>query len=214
MMIDDQRRRFSSFWKESEKVIGTILEKVFHSKLSLTPQISKEISIQNNWQNESFPKVVVSFRVVGAPISQHIFYFEPDTALYLFGTMIDSDPDLELTEEHLEGLKEACNQIWGQLQLVMEDWKDFQLDQLEVLKVETPQDLEIFKTKALSSNTRWSATKERSLPFIIIVGIRNSGSRLPRAKDKILKSRTSIPSSFKKSAADRLLVERLVISTC
>jgi flagellar motor switch protein FliN len=149
MMIDDQRRRFSAFWKESEKVIGTILEKVFHSKLSLTPQISKEISIQNNWQNESFPKVVVSFRVVGAPISQHIFYFEPDTALYLFGTMIDSDPDLELTEEHLEGLKEACNQIWGQLQLVMEDWKDFQLDQLEVLKVETPQDLEISQNEGI-----------------------------------------------------------------
>lgn len=143
MMIDDLRKRFSLFWRESEKFFVIVLEKIFHTKWTITPQLLKEISIQNHWLNETFPKVVVRFKIVGDEVAFHVFFMDPDVALTLFALMIDAAPDLELTDEHLEGLKEACSQIWGQVQPLLEDGQKLKLEDLEVLKVNTPQELNL-----------------------------------------------------------------------
>lgn len=165
MMIDDQRKKFSLFWKESEKALVIVLEKVFHSKWVITPQVSKEISVQTNWQAESFPKVVIRFRMVGETVRHHIFHIEPNTALYLFGAMIESEPDLELTDEHLEGLKEACNQIWGQLQPLLEDCAGLKLTELEVLKVDSSQDLTFQQKEGII--VRYQVVSEKGRKFSI-----------------------------------------------
>lgn len=74
MTIDDMRKKFNNFWKEIEKDITTAAEQVFHRKFIITPQVLKEISIQNHWQNATFPLIVVRFGIRKTHEFQHVFF--------------------------------------------------------------------------------------------------------------------------------------------
>lgn len=69
----------------------------------------------------------------------HLFLFSPEFASQLYAWMIESEPEGELNDEHLEGIKEAADQIFGRIKMaitsddapIMEDLKLFQAATLE-----------------------------------------------------------------------------------
>lgn len=143
MRIDDMRKIFNAFWQKYESEIIGVADNIFHKKISVTSNIIQEISIQNHWMNEAFPRIVIRFALDNAAQYHHFLFFEPEVGLKLFAWMIDAEPDTELSEEHLEGIKEAAQQIWGQIQSSLSSEENVQIKDLEVFHVQSAKDAKI-----------------------------------------------------------------------
>ncbi len=123
---------------ELKSTISESVEQLFNNPLQIEP-VDEELSLAKVFE-EKGQHVCVHLKTKAANYDfGHLFLFSPELASQLYAWMIGAEPEGELNEEQLEGLKEATDQIFGRIKMAitsddapaMEDLSIFQANSLE-----------------------------------------------------------------------------------
>lgn len=103
--------------------------------------IDYEIADDNNFNSllvdEDLPRVFISFSGNADVEWFHLLSLPPQLVVNIYAWMIGDEPGDELGDEHLEGLKEAANQIFGQVKTFLEvqdtkiEFENLQIEQID-----------------------------------------------------------------------------------
>lgn len=97
----------------------------------------------------------------------NLFLLSPEFASQLYAWMIGAEPDGELTEEHLEGLKEATDQIFGRVKMILTSDDAPVIEDIQILNVKSVEELSNFINDAEGNNTKISLEfKDKSFEIV------------------------------------------------
>ncbi len=120
MTNEDFNTKLNSRFESIRDVVLDVLSQLFKQEFAIDQAIVGTGSPKADIQNDTFPKVVLSFQTeTPAPI-HHVWTLPSDLVLKLYGWMIDMDPDEAVSDDHLEGLKEGVDQIIGQIRAILD----------------------------------------------------------------------------------------------
>ncbi len=148
-MIDIVNQKF----EELKSTVAESIEQLFNNPLKIE-LVHEEIKLEKVFEEKGqHACVLLRTKATGYNFG-HVFLFSPELASQLYAWMIGAEPEGDLNDEHLEGLKEASDQIFGRIKMAitsddapaMEDLNIFQASSLEDLK-DFIQDVEGISTK-------------------------------------------------------------------
>lgn len=144
MNFDDFKKKFIELQGEIEPIVKDALGQLLQREIGLQGDVSEVENLQQAVESGSFPRVALAFTTGSEqPLLEHIFLFEPDFVLQMYAWMISDEPAAEIGDEHLDGLNEGFEQVFGQIKMaVPDDQANYLLDNLKVQRVESAADLE------------------------------------------------------------------------
>lgn len=120
-------------------VLTDVLKQIYRKDFTVVIDISEETELSPLISGEEFPRVYAKFLILGDTNYQHLLSFSETDVMKLFAWMGDAEIDESLTDDHLKGLKEGANQIFGQLQAALDgEGVSFTVEGLDITKVESP----------------------------------------------------------------------------
>ncbi len=130
------RGRFENALKEIDPVIGQSLGQILQREVSLKYNIAEESNLNSALMSAAYPVVTLFFHSGTCNKQQFNLVLLPVPFVAAFyAWMISGQPDLEISDEHLEGLKEAVDQVFGQVKMaVADDTSAFVMDKMEIKK--------------------------------------------------------------------------------
>lgn len=118
MEPEQYKAQFQSSFKAVSPIVKDVLSQLFQEKIELSEEITTSPNSGLFITAQNFPQVVIMFKLQSASgASQNLIFLDERLALNAFAWMIAEQPAAELTEEHLDGLKEASEQIFGQVKM-------------------------------------------------------------------------------------------------
>jgi flagellar motor switch protein FliN/FliY len=117
--------------------ISEILKQSFNQLFGREAEFSQTVLDETNTiitiSEENYPKLHISFKSTGKVVIKHLVVMDPQLGLNLFAWMIGDEPETEIGDEHIEGLQEAANQLFGQVQAGFEaDGTSLKIDELDI----------------------------------------------------------------------------------
>ncbi len=147
MKIEQAKDMYSKTAAELQAVIAGALEQLLQRKVNYDYSLSDEPAGIETASNENYPTVCISF-VTGSPEKNvtSIFLLPVEFVLQFYAWMVSDEPAEELTEDHFEGVKEAVDQIFGQIKMaVADDQASFVLDNMNIFLAENAEQVtEVF----------------------------------------------------------------------
>lgn len=147
MKIEQAKNMYSKTAAELQAVIAGALEQLLQRKVNYDYSLSDEPAGIETASKESYPTVCISF-VTGSPEKNvtSIFLLPVEFVLQFYAWMISDEPAEELSEDHFEGMKEAVDQIFGQIKMaVADDQASFVLDNMNIFLAENAEQVtEVF----------------------------------------------------------------------
>ena len=120
MKIEQRKSEFP----ESYQSLITPIKESINQLCGRTTEIDFDILQDTNPETllgeEEFPRVLITFGCDTSGEWAHWLVLPPELVVSIYAWMIGDEPGGDLGDEHLEGLQEAINQIFGQLQTFLE----------------------------------------------------------------------------------------------
>ncbi len=166
----------SKFEEGYNGLIATVTEsfkQLFNKEISFEVAVDEEPDLKKLFSATDFPFVHIRFSTKGVNQYQHWLVLPTALGVKLFAWMIQEDEEESLTDEHLEGLSEGANQIFGQLQAATEgEDTSFTVEDLKLEIVETAEkaDAEIPAEKGLRAVYNITVSEESFSVFHYIWG--------------------------------------------
>ena len=134
MAFEDIKTVFTKNAAELEPVVKNALNQLLQKEVQISKDIKTVQNVSEALGNEKFPSVILSFTSGQENNNrQHLFLFEPSFLMRFYAWMIADEPAEELNDEHFEGLKEAFQQVFGQIKVaVPDDQASFVIDDPQV----------------------------------------------------------------------------------
>eukprot|EP01156_Anaeramoeba_ignava_P001995 Anaeramoba_ignava/a217287_100.p2 GENE.a217287_100~~a217287_100.p2 ORF type:complete len:309 (-),score=63.71 a217287_100:599-1525(-) len=120
MDISQINKMLTDNFGDINAVIKQAFSQLFGREVDLTQTVADETNTVIALSEAEYPKIHVSFTSSGKNKINHLMIVPPQLGLNLFAWMIGDEPESEVGDEHLEGLQEAANQIFGQVQTAFE----------------------------------------------------------------------------------------------
>lgn len=138
MAFEDIKNVFIKNETDLEPVVKNALNQLLQKEVQFSKEIKTVKNISEAVGNEKFPSVILSFASGPENNSrQHLFLMEPQFLAQFYAWMIADEPADELNDEHFDGLKEAFQQVFGQIKLaVPDDQASFTVGDTEVGVIE------------------------------------------------------------------------------
>jgi len=130
------RGRFENALKEINPVIGQSLGQILQREVSLKYSIADEINLNQAVSAAAYPLVTLFFHSgTGNKQQFNLILLPVPFVAAFYSWMISGEPDQDITDEHLEGFKEAVDQVFGQLKMtVADDTSAFVMAKMEIKK--------------------------------------------------------------------------------
>lgn len=139
MEFEQLKSKYTERFEGLLPVLTEVLKQIYRKDFTVEIEISEKTELSPLISEEEFPRVYAKFSILGDTNYQHFLSFSETDVMKLFAWMIDAEIDESLTDDHLEGLKEGANQIFGQLQAALDgDGISFTVEGLDITKVESP----------------------------------------------------------------------------
>lgn len=144
MAFKDIKDAFIKNETELEPVVKNALNQLLQKETQFSGKINTVENIAEAVKKENFPAVSLSFTSGSENNSrQHLFLMEPAFLSRFYAWMIADEPAQELSDEHFEGLKEAFQQVLGQIKLaVPDDQAGFAVSEADTALLETMEPLQ------------------------------------------------------------------------
>lgn len=143
MKIDTLKSNYDANFNELQSLVTTALSQVIQKEIVLEKEILQDNDLKSMVIGEEFPRVIISFSSgIGPNESRNLFVLQEEFVLQFYAWMIADEPAESIADDHLDGLSESVQQVFGQLKMaVADDQASFQLNNLNVLAAKTPEDL-------------------------------------------------------------------------
>lgn len=115
--LDIFKKQFQKWFDEFQNPTSEILKQVFQQEndVKIENSISDNQNLTETLNGLEFPMLLIPFKTKSEANNQHIVLLNSNSVTQLYGWMIGADPSENMSEEHVEGLLEAANQIFGNL---------------------------------------------------------------------------------------------------
>ncbi|MEA3286007.1 MAG: flagellar motor switch protein FliN [Candidatus Marinimicrobia bacterium] len=146
MKNEDFNTKLSNRFESIQATVLEVLSQLFKHEFNIDQSLIGSGEPKNDIQNEVFPKVILQFKTNTPDPIQQVWALPSDMVLNLYAWMVEMEADEAVKDEHLEGLKEGIEQIFGQIRAVLDgegialDIADLQvtlIDSLDVLDLES-----------------------------------------------------------------------------
>ncbi len=140
MAFADFKNRFLQQQQELEPVVKNALDQLLQKELKLDKEVREESNVSESIQGMAFPAVQMRFLTGG--VTNHLIIMDSDFVNQFYAWMIADEPAEEVTDEQMEGMKEALDQVFGQIKLsVADDQANFALSQVDLGLVKSTEEL-------------------------------------------------------------------------
>ncbi len=140
MAFADFKNRFLQQQQELEPVVKNALDQLLQKELKLDKEVREESNVSESIQGMAFPAVQMRFLTGG--VTNHLIIMDSDFVNQFYAWMIADEPAEEVTDEQMEGMKEALDQVFGQIKLsVADDQANFALSQVDLGLVKSAEEL-------------------------------------------------------------------------
>jgi len=140
MAFVDFKNGFLRQQQELEPVVKTALDQLLQKDLQLQKETREEPDLAAAVNKQSFPVVVLSFVTGGK--TNHLTIMDQAFVTQFYSWMIADEPAAEVTDEHFEGLREALDQVFGQIKLaVADDQANYEISELELKLMKSGEEL-------------------------------------------------------------------------
>jgi len=113
---------FQENYELIRETISDSLGQLFRKEFSIDQTLMDESNTVIAASSQEYPRVHITFSSKARNHFKHIISVPQEPALLMYAWMIGgSEPDEEVEEAHLEGIGEAAQQLFGQVQTLMED---------------------------------------------------------------------------------------------
>jgi len=122
MAFADIKNNFIKMEAKLQPVVKDALGQLLQKEVTLSGETKAIADVKQALQDENFP--IVAFYFISGPQEnsrRHLFKMEPAFLARFYAWMIADEPAEQVGEEQFEGLKEAFQQIFGQIKLAVED---------------------------------------------------------------------------------------------
>jgi len=146
MKIEELKSRYEESFIELESLIATALGQIIQKEVSIKKEIYQETDLNPVIGAEEFPKIVISYTSgTGPKESRNLITIRENFVLNFYAWMINDEPAESVEDDHFDGLSETVQQVFGQLKMaVADDQASFQLNNLNVFKAESAEELAEF----------------------------------------------------------------------
>ncbi len=93
--------------------ISNTFDQLFMRPIKIESKILDETNTVISISESDYPRVHLTFKSIGKNTFNHLITIDTKLSLELFAWMIGDEPEEKITDEHIEGLQEAVNQIFG-----------------------------------------------------------------------------------------------------
>ena len=123
-------------------VVSESFEQIFFQPLQATVSIRPDHNIMNIIRGNDQVCCFLSFNA--GPVHAHLIALPEELATRLYAMMLgEEEPATEISDEHLDGLKEAIQQLAGQLKMnFAEDAENFDISALKAVAGKAPLNME------------------------------------------------------------------------
>lgn len=120
MNIEELNLNVTARFQSLQETLQEVLRQLFNQDFSLKMDLEEDRGLQDMVGAEAFPRILAQFQTEGLYTAQHIVSLPPDLVVSLYAWMIGGEPEAEVSDEHLEGLREGAGQLFGQIQAAMD----------------------------------------------------------------------------------------------
>ncbi len=138
MKNEEFNTKLSSRFDSLHDTLIEVLSQLFKQEFVIQQSGTGSNTPKSDIQADNFPRVLVQFNTSTPSAIFQIWSLPMDLVLNLYAWMIDLEADEAVTDEHLEGLKEGIEQIFGQIRGVLDgEGISLEVSDLQLLQVET-----------------------------------------------------------------------------
>ncbi len=144
MNFDSFKNKFIELKAEIEPIVSQAFGQLIQQEIDLQGEVSEVENLQQSLVSSAFPKVVLMFNTgSSSPVLDHVFLFDREFVLQMYAWMISDEPAAEITDEHLDGLHEGFDQVFGQIKMAMpDDQANYVVNNLKVQALESGEELQ------------------------------------------------------------------------
>jgi len=141
MKFDHFKNVYTQSAAELQPVIANALEQLLQRKINFEFQLDEQAVSKDNFGEENFPQVCLAFTTGSQEKNaSNIFLLPTEFVLQFYAWMISDEPAEALSEDHFEGVKEAVDQIFGQIKMaVADDQATFVLENMNIFLAESAE---------------------------------------------------------------------------
>ncbi len=155
MAFSDFKNNFLQHQQELEPVVKNALDQLLQKELKLDKEVREEPNLTESLQNTGFPSVKLQFVTGG--ITNHLIILDTGFVTQFYAWMIADEPSAEVTDEHLEGIKEALDQVFGQIKIsVADDQANYTLSDVDLKIVNSAEELTDLSAGASAMHAMYS----------------------------------------------------------
>ncbi len=119
MAFENFKTKFIEGQPEIEGIVKTALDQLLQKEVTLEKQVQEQNDLKASVGALTYPAVTLSFKTGGS--ANHLLVMEPAFVNQFYAWMIADEPAEETGEEQLEGIKEAFDQVFGQIKISIAD---------------------------------------------------------------------------------------------
>jgi flagellar motor switch protein FliN len=109
------KKTIIAFLNSYQNDLSQLINQVLNSELTWNHSVDEKLQPAGIIQTAKHPQVALRVSLNAGKL-EHLFLLTPDAVLEIYAWMTGAEPDLKVSPEHLDGLKEIANQILGQIQ--------------------------------------------------------------------------------------------------
>jgi len=120
MDINQINEMLTENFGDISQIVQQAFSQLFGREIKVDQNVLDETNTVIAISEVEYPKLHITFTSTGKNIMNHLVILDPQLGLNMFAWMIGDEPETKVGEEHVEGLQEAANQIFGQIQTAFE----------------------------------------------------------------------------------------------
>ena len=142
MKIEQIKSDFNESYESVITPISESLNQLCGHTAEVEYEILQEQDLDNLLESEDLPRVFVTFECNSDSEWSHWLSLPPQLVANIYAWMIGEEAGGDLAAEHLEGMQEAVNQIFGQLETFLEvQDKNVEYEKLNIIEIDQITDL-------------------------------------------------------------------------
>jgi len=162
MAFENFKNRFIEAQQEIEAVVKSSVDQLLQKEVTFDKQMNKQEDLKSSVGALGFPSVALSFKTGGT--INHLVFMEPDFVNQFYAWMIADEPAEQVGEEQIEGIKEAFDQVFGQIKIsIADDQSNFTIDDVNIENIEGAEALDAILDSEPAMHSDYSfSTDEKS----------------------------------------------------
>ncbi|MBN2280465.1 MAG: flagellar motor switch protein FliN [Candidatus Marinimicrobia bacterium] len=161
MKIDQINKMLVKNFKDINEIVKQAFSQLFGREISIAQKVSDDTNAIIAISEGNYPKLHISFKTITKNVFKHLLIIDPQLGLNMFAWMIGDEPEETIGDEHIEGIQEAANQIFGQIKTAFDaDGSPIKIEDLNIQIFQTVEDAMATIEEEESSISKYNVSVE------------------------------------------------------